>query len=38
MKLATSAAGRWVEARKIVIRRRKRVRCLECRMLWSRSE
>ena len=38
MKLATRAAGRWVEARKIVISRRKRERCLEWRMLWSSRE
>lgn len=33
MKLAIRVAGKWVEARKVFIKRKKRERCLE----WSRS-
>lgn len=38
MKLATRAAGRWVEERKVSRRRKKRERCFECSREESRRE
>ena len=38
MKLATKAAGRCVDARKVSRRRKKRERCFEWRILGSRRE